>query len=156
MTICAKCSKEKPGIGTKKIFYVTLAATPILVYFLGISMVLLPIYPFCLNKSYKRNKYICADCRPKKCPTCSAELTSGMRCRNCKILVCPYCDTTHHYDTSVSWPTAVAGFILLPVVMVFGLALTAVSVILLHLAYLLYENAITPTCYTCGEKVNQH
>jgi hypothetical protein len=138
MIICAKCGKEKVGVGSKKIFYFTLAATPFLVYFLGISLALLPIYAFCLMKFYQTNNYVCGKCRPKHCPTCSAELVSGMKCRNCKILVCPSCHATQHYDTSVSWPAAVAGCILLPVVMGLGLVLSGISIMFFHLVYLLY------------------
>ena len=50
-----------------------------------------------------------------ECPNCHKEIASRNYCRECQIAICPKCGAHQSHETSVSWPMAFLGALLLPI-----------------------------------------
>jgi hypothetical protein len=154
MPICQKCGKDKKGRNGKKSALVLFALAIPITWFLGIElgifMVGLAAY---LLIAHNPSKFICEDCTVKSCPECSQKLETRNLCKKCGVATCSYCGHHQTHKTSVSWPLAILGVVLLPIVigaLMGGLMIAPWVLVVFILFYLYYSS---PKCIECNERI---
>jgi hypothetical protein len=149
MITCIKCNKQVKYLKGETAAYILFLSTIPLAYLFGWSMLTMPFLGIYLYIVRNSKRYICQDCISKTCPTCQNELSDGKVCNKCKQVVCPFCSAHQKYDTSVSWPAAIIGLLIMPVIMIAGM----LFIWLLPMGYLIYVTLTSPRCHSCGETI---
>lgn len=154
MPNCQKCKQDKKGRNGRKsalvLFVLAIPFTWLLGIELGIFMIGFAVYSLV---AHNPNKFICEDCSVKTCPECQQRLEAKNLCKKCNVVTCSFCGHHQRHDTSVSWPMAILGVILLPLVIVAfmgGLMVAPWVLVVLVLFYFFYSS---PKCTQCNERI---
>lgn len=154
MPICQKCQKDKKGRNGKKsalvLFILAVPFTWLLGIELGIFIVGLGIYSLI---AHNPNKFICEDCSVKSCPECQKKIESRNLCKKCSMVTCSFCGHHQKYDTSASWPVAILGVILLPLIGVVLMGSLMIAPWVLMVFFLFYFFYSSPKCNKCNERI---
>jgi hypothetical protein len=149
MITCRECNKRVKCLKGETAAYILFLSTIPFVYLFGWSMLMMPFFGLYLYIVRNSKRYICQDCSNKTCPACQSELSDGKVCKECKQVICPFCASSQKYDTSVSWPTAILGLLIIPVIIFAGM----LFVWLLPMGYLVHVIISSPRCHSCGETI---
>jgi hypothetical protein len=151
MINCIKCNKEVSSLKGEYAAYSLWGLTPLWLFLLGpLSAIFFAGLGLYLYKVHNSKTYVCGNCLSKKCPDCGGELSSKKYCNNCKIILCPLCDSTQPHEQGTTWLKA---SILFPVGFAVVVGLFFINPWFVPLAYMLYVVISAPDCRCCSAKV---